>query len=162
MKSIYLFAITLFFFSNLNTQEITMFSSFTGYKYYQDDKEITKDDLKTLLYKNEELKKYWKRSDTQEAISIIALAAEFGFGIWMSAEILNDDPFLTNRDKAKKSLGPALGTIGTGILAGVFMYASNNSKKKAILQYNKQFDKKATFRLIPTSNRNDLELALCF
>ncbi|WP_289644940.1 hypothetical protein [Maribacter aestuarii] len=162
MKSICLLVITSLFTFIVNAQEITMFSSFTGYKYYQDDKEISKDDLQSLLYKNDEVKKFWKKSKTQEAISIVGIASEMSFAVWMTLELLNDDPFLSGRDRAQNALGPALGVIGTGIVGGIFMYASNNSKKKAILTYNKQFDNKTSFRLVPACNENGLGLALQF
>lgn len=162
MKSICLLLITSLFTFIVNAQEITMFSSFIGYKYYQDDKEISKDDLQSLLYRNNEVKKFWKKSKTQEAISIVGIAAEMSFAVWMTLELLNDDPFLSGRDRSQNALGPALGVIGTGIVGGIFMYASNNSKKKAILTYNKQFDNQTSFRLVPTSNENGLGLALQF
>ncbi|MFK7814170.1 MAG: hypothetical protein AB8B59_16855 [Maribacter sp.] len=162
MKYFFFFIIAFFCISNAQSQEITMFSSFTGYKYYEDDHEIDKKELQALLERNEETKAYWKKSKGQNIGAIIGLTAEFGFALWMTSELLNDDANLSGRDKAKNALGPAIGVLGSGIVGGIFMYASSNSKKKAILAYNKQFDKKTTFRLVPTSNQNGLGLALKF
>lgn len=147
---------------SMKAQEITMFSGFSGYKYYQDDKEIDKKELQALFDENEEVKAYWKKAKHQNIGAVIGLTAELGFAFWMTAELLNDDPYLSSRDKAKNALNPAIGVIGTGIIGGIFMYAANNSKKKAILTYNKQFDKTTTFRLVPTSNRYGVGLALKF
>ncbi|MFH6604619.1 hypothetical protein ACEZ3G_14110 [Maribacter algicola] len=148
--------------SGLNAQEITVFPGFWSAEYYQDDERISKKEVKALMAKNEEINAYWKKSKTQGTISSVGLVAEFGFALWMYAEILNDDPYLSNRDKAKNALGPAFGVLGSGVVTGIFMYASSKSKKKAILAYNKQFDNKTTFRLVPTSNKNGVGLALRF
>ncbi|MGI9551694.1 MAG: hypothetical protein ACR2MT_10870 [Aurantibacter sp.] len=162
IKSISVFLLFVSFGSNVNAQEITMFSSFSGNKYYQDDKEIDKKELQALFDKNKEVSTYWKKSKGQELAATIALAAETGFAVWMTLEMLNDDPSLGSRDRVNNALGPALGTLGTGIIGYIFLYSSTNTKKKAILAYNKQFDKKAAFRLVPVSNQNGLGLALKF
>ncbi len=164
MKIVKLLACILIFgafFSDLIAQEITMFSSFSGNKYYQDDNEINKRDLQVLFDKNNEVSMYWKKSKAQELVAKIAIAAEMGFAVWMVLELSNDDVVVSS-DRSRNALGPALGTIGTGIVGGIFLYASINSKKKAILTYNKQFDNKTTVRLVPTLDQKGLGLALQF
>lgn len=56
MRSILAMFILFFCMGSVSAQEITMFPSFSGYKYYQDDKEIDKKELETLLNKNEAIK----------------------------------------------------------------------------------------------------------
>ncbi len=139
-----------------------MFPGFWSPEYYQDDEKISKKQLEFLLAKNEEVNAYWKKSKRQEIVFGVAVIAELGFAIWFYSELLNDSPYLTNREKAENAIGPALGVLGTGILAGIFRNSASKSKKKAILTYNKQFDKKTVYRLTPVSNKNGLGLALKF
>ncbi len=149
------------FVSDLFAQEITMFPSFLGNKYYQDDNEIKKRDLQILFDKNDEVALYWNKSKTQELVAKIAIVAEMGFVVWTLSE-LGKDNVASSKERYSNSLGPALGTIGAGIVGGIFLYSSINFKKKAILTYNKQFDNKTAVRLVPALNQNGLGLALQF
>jgi len=162
IKSITLLLLFVFFSAESSGQEITVFPGFWSSEYYQDDKKIDKKELEALFAKNEEVQAYWKKSKGQEIAAAVALTAEMGFAVWMTLELLNDDPNLYARDRAKNALIPVIGAIGTSIVGTVFMYASAKSKKKAILTYNKQFDKKTAFRLVPVSNQNGVGLALKF
>ncbi|UII76851.1 hypothetical protein LV716_03420 [Flagellimonas sp. HMM57] len=141
------------FMVKVNAQEITTFTGFWGAEYYQDDKELSKKEFKSLLYTNNEAAIYWKKAETNETIGYVALLAQLGLAIWTGAELAKDDG---------NSLEPALGSLGFGILGSLFLHFSNQNAKKAILTYNKQFDNKTTFRLVPTSNRNGIGLALKF
>lgn len=137
----------------INAQEITSFSGFWGQEYYQDDKELTKHEFKNLLNTNNEAATYLKRAETNAAVAYAAYIAQMGFVVWTASELEEDNG---------STLGPALGTIGLGIIGAIFLHQSNKNNKKAILTYNKQFDNKTSFRLVPTSNRNGIGIALKF
>ena len=143
-------------------QEITVFPSLWKFEYYQDDQEITKKELKNLFSKNEEVNILWKKANTKEVVAGVAAIAQFAGTIWGLSELLNDDPMLSSRDKAKNSIGPIAGSLGVGIIGAVFLNSANKSRKRAILTYNKQFDSKTTFRVETVSSVNGLGLALKF
>jgi len=162
LKSISLFLMFTLIATKIYAQEITVFPGFWSSEYYQDDKEIDKKELEVLFAKNAEVQVYWKKAQGQQLAGTIAIAAEMGFVVWWTLELINNDPSLTERDKVKNGIGPALGVIGTGIVGSILIYSSSKSKKKAILTYNKQFDKKTVFHLVPVSDQNGLGLALKF
>ena len=89
-----------------------------------------------------------------------ALVGEIVGVTWGSVELFNNDPFVSDRDKARKAIGPLLGGIGSGIIAIIFLNGSYKARKQAILAYNKQFDDKTAFKLRPVSNENGLGIAL--
>jgi hypothetical protein len=146
--------------TNIMAQEITSFAGMWGMEYYQDDKKITRKEVKDLFSKNEEIIMHWKKADTKEVVAGVALLGQFAVGIWGISELLNDDPNLSNRDKAKNAIGPLAGSLGAGIIGAVFLNSANKSRKRAILSYNKQFDTKTTFRLEPIGNKAGLGLAI--
>lgn len=160
MRSILPLFVLFFCMMSVSAQEITMFPGFWSAEYYQDDQRIDKKELKTLFSKNEAVNAHWKKSKNQELGFVIATTAELGLLVWAYSELLNDSR--SNRDNAKKAVGPLLGGLGAAVVGGIFLNASNKSKRKAILTYNKQFDNKTTFRLVPVSNQNGLGLALKF
>ena len=160
IKSILFLVLLAFFSINASAQEITVFPGFWSSEYYQDDKKIDKKELEALFAKNEEVQAYWKKSKGQEVAGSIAVVAELGFIIWMYSEILDESR--PRQDRAKRSLGPLIGGVGSAVIAGFLLHASNKSKRRAILAYNKQFDKKTAFRLTPVSNQNGVGLALKF
>ena len=143
-------------------QEITSFQGMWSMEYYQDDKKITRKEVKNLFSNNEGVNKHWKKADTKTVVAGVAAIGQFAGAIWGFSELLNDDPSLSNRDKAKNSIGPLAGSIGAGIIGAIFLNSANKSRKNAILTYNKQFDSKTTFRMEPISNNNGLGLALKF
>tara|TARA_R110002167_G_scaffold6554_1_gene30376 strand:- start:209 stop:706 length:498 start_codon:yes stop_codon:yes gene_type:complete len=146
--------------ANSMAQEITSFASMWGMEYYQDDQKIIKKDVKDLFSKNEEVYMHWKKADTKEVVAGVALLGQFAVGIWGISELINDDPNLSNRDKAKNAIGPLAGSLGAGIIGAIFLNSANKSRKRAILSYNKQFDKKTTFRLEPVANGSGFGLAI--
>ncbi|WP_339653133.1 hypothetical protein [uncultured Maribacter sp.] len=152
-----LFVITI---TNILAQEITSFSSMWSMEYYQDDQKITRKDVKDLFSKNDEVYQLWKKADTKEIVAGVALVGEFVGVFWATSELLNDDPSLTNRDKAKNAVGPMAGGIAGAIVGIIYMNSANKSRKRAILSYNKQFDKKATFSFEPVANESGLGLAI--
>ena len=136
-----------------------MFSGFTGYKYYQDDKEISTKELESLFDKNSEVKAHWKKAKVKSTLAGTAFIAELGFAIWTGIELGRDNG---DSIRSKGALAPALATIGTATIAAILFNSANKSKKNAILTYNKQFDNKTAFRLSPISNQNGLGLAIQF
>ncbi len=145
---------------NVSAQEITAFPTMWGMEYYQDDKEITRKEVKSIFSKNEEVYAHWKKANTKDVVAGIALAGEFVGVFWATTELLNDDPTLTNRDRAKNAIGPLAGGLAGAIVGVIYLNSANKSRKRAILSYNKQFDKTTTFRLVPVGNSNGLGVAL--
>lgn len=145
---------------NTRAQEITAFPTMWGMEYYQDDKEITRQEVKSIFSKNEEVYAHWKKANTKGVVAGIALVGEFVGVFWATSELLNDDPNLTKRDKAKNAIGPLAGGLAGAIVGVIYLNSANKSRKRAILSYNKQFDKTTTFRLVPVGNANGLGLAL--
>ena len=141
-------------------QEITSFVNIWGTEFYQDDQEITRKEVKEIFSKNDEVYQHWKKADTKDIIAGVALVGEFVGVFWATSELLNDDPSLTNRDKAKNAVGPMAGGIAGAIVGIIYMNSANKSRKRAILSYNKQFDKKATFSFEPVANESGLGLAI--
>ncbi|SNY94717.1 hypothetical protein [Flagellimonas pacifica] len=136
------------FYSKLGAQEITIFPSFWGYQYYQDDNRITKQDLISLLEKKEESYSYWKKSKTTSTLAYISGAAELGFFAWQMNNYSND----------KNTTGPFLGVLGSFGSFLTFALISNSQKKKAILKYNEGLSKKSVFRLAPSKQGFGLAL----
>ncbi|WP_420603796.1 hypothetical protein [Flagellimonas sp.] len=136
--------------TKLSAQEITIFPSFWGYQYYQDDKRITKKDLISLLEKNEESYSYWKKSKTTSTLAYISGVAELGFFAWQ----------LNNQANDKDITGPFLGVLGSFGSFVTFALISNSQKKKSILKYNEGLTKKTAFKLVPS--RQGFGLALQF
>ncbi|NNC34262.1 MAG: hypothetical protein HKO09_05265 [Croceitalea sp.] len=147
------FTLFVFFGVQINAQEITAFSGMWGSEYYQDDQKITKQELKNLFATNKEVAMLWKKSEANATVGYVAMAGELGFAFWLGAELGKD-----NGDE----LVPAIGTVGTAIIAGIFLSKASKKGREAILTYNKQFDNRTSFRLIPTINKNGLGLALKF
>lgn len=146
--------------TNTIAQEITTFASMWSMEYYQDDQKIAKKEVKALFSKNEEVYMHWKKADTKEIVAGVALVGEFVGVFWGVSELLNDDPLLSNRDKAKNAIGPLAGGLGAAIVGVIFLNSANKSRKRAILSYNKHFDTKTTFRLEPVANESGLGIAI--
>lgn len=155
MKSIgplVFFVLCIMAITKSSAQEITVFPGFWSIEYYQDDRQITKNELKELLNKNEEVKAYWKKSKTNSGLAYAAIAGEFAFAIWTFSELDKDD--------TSNATAPAIGTLGFAVLAGIFINSANKNGKKAILTYNKQFDDKTSYSIVPMGNRDGLGLAI--
>ncbi len=129
-----------------------MFSGFWGQKYYQDDQEITKKQLEILLEKSEELEGYWKKSKVQNTLASIALVSEMGFAFWTGAEMA----------QRNDSTVPVIGTLGSATIAAIFFVSANNSKRKAILGYNKELENRTSLHMVPIGNKDGIGLALKF
>ena len=120
-------ALLLLIYTQSYAQEITMFPGFWGTKYYQNSDPISVGDVGRLMqdvpYANAE----WKKSKAQLTGAWVAVGAQFGFLFWQFNKISN------NESGTPQLIGNiACGAIGIGL-----SIASNNSRKKAILAYNK-------------------------
>lgn len=133
MKHAFLLSfINLFFFFQGSCQEITVFPGFWGPKYYMDSNRIKSSDVAILMKENKFSNKYWHKSKVQNSLSYVALAGQLAFTFY-----LLDNPY--DRKKATTSL---VGNLICGGLAIGFSFASQNSKRKAILYYNENLKKK--------------------
>lgn len=146
--------------STSTAQEITSFVNIWGTEFYQDDQKITRKDVKELFSKNDEVYQHWKKADTKDIVAGVALVGEFVGVFWATSELLNNDPLLTNRDKAKNAVGPLAGGIVGALVGIIYMNSANKSRKQAILTYNKQFDDKTTFKIEPVANGAGVGLAI--
>lgn len=126
---------------SVKAQEVTMFPGFWGYKYYQDDEQINKKQLESLLIKNDDIYLSWKKSKQFETLAIVAIGAETGFLVWELNNISNN----------KSPTGPLIGVLASGVVGIIFIYKSINLKKKAILKYNKNLEKATTFKIRPSN-----------
>ncbi len=138
----FLIGITCLISTGLNAQEITMFPSFWGYEFYQDDERIDREQLASLFENNQETLDLWKKSNTLESLAWVSFAAETGFAIWTFKDLQNDE----------HSIVPALATLGSAVAVVIFTQLSNKNKKEAILRYNQGLESKTTFRIEPSKN----------
>lgn len=141
-------------------QELTMFPSFWGMEFYQDDAELKKKDFMTLLKTHDAAYAHWKKGNTQELYAGVAAVGQIGLLIW-GLEALNRDG-VSDRHRANAAIGPLAGSLGAAVLGGIFMNASYKAKRRAILTYNKQFDQKTALHVVPTLDHNGLGVALRF
>ena len=142
---------------SLNAQELSIFPNAFSTKYFQDDKEITRTEFKTLLVDYEPSETYWKRKATNEILFYGTYTLSLGAAFWTGAELGR------NRDDAD-ILAPASITLGGFLISLIFLSESNKNLKNALLIYNKQFDdpQKTSYRLVPVGNANGIGLALKF
>lgn len=144
-----LIVLSIFSF-NVQAQELTMFSGFLDYQYYQDDQRIKKAELVSLMETNTEAFSHWKKSRTFETLSWVALASEVGFFVWEVTD--NDDP---SNDTATK-----IGVFGSLAAVITFSVIAHHQKKNAILKYNKSLEKQTAFKIVPS--KKGLGIALQF
>ncbi len=148
-----------FFFSNTKAQEISIFSGFWAPEYYQDDERITKKEAKKLLLEYDESAVYWKKKATNDALFGVTYTLSLGSAVWLGAELARENETDDNGDIT----APAIATLGGLIISSIFLYGSSKNAKKAVLNYNKQFDKKTTsFHLEPVLDTDGFGFALKF
>ena len=152
MKTIPILLILFFCLTAAKAQEITAFPGFWSTEYYEDDTKITKQELKTLFAKNEEVNRYWKKSNKNETAAYLAIAGQTAGAFWLGAEL--------GSDTSSDLLAPLATSLGFAIIAGIFINSANKNAKKAILTYNKQFDTKTTYSVEALGNKNGLGIAI--
>jgi hypothetical protein len=160
IKSLSFLIVFFLYGSVLQGQEVTIFPSFWGMDFYQDDQELDKKQFIQLLKTNDAAYAHWKKSNTQEILSGVAFAGQVGLLLWGVEEWTRDG--VSERDRANAALGPIAGSLVVAVLTGIFMNASNKSKRRAVLTYNKRFDKQTSFRLVPAMNQNGMGIGLRF
>lgn len=153
MKKLILFIFLFGYILKSEAQEITMFSGFFDYQYYQDDKRITKKELINLIETNEEAMTHWNRSKTYSTLSLVALASEIGFFAW---EVADNKPY----ENESNNTITKIGVFGSFAAVLTFGFISHSQKKKTILKYNQGLDRKTTFKIKPTNN--GIGLAIVF
>ena len=124
----------------IKAQELTMFSGFLNYQYYQDDKKISRKKFVSLLEKDIVAFDHWKKSKTFNTLSLVALASEAGFAAWEITD--NNDP---SNDTVTK-----IGVYGSFAAVIAFGILSHSQKKKATLKYNQGLDNSNAFSIKPS------------
>lgn len=125
------FIITAFVsLSDINAQEITMFPGFWGVKYYQDDSQISKQQVESLMLTDTEANQLWQKSKQHMTIGWIAFGVEVGFLVWQ----------LNRSSNNESQTVPLIGVLGSAGVAIGFGLSANKLKKKAILKYNNNSD----------------------
>jgi len=112
--------------SNINAQEITMFPGFWKVNYFQDDKQISKQEVETLMLNDGPSNELWQKSKNQLVLAYVAIGGQFAFLGLANSTISNGG-----------EAGPAL--VGSLVSAGVAVglsLSSGNLRRKAILSYN--------------------------
>lgn len=143
MKRSVLFILFSISFFTISAQELSMFSGFFDYQYYQDDKRIAKKEVVQLLETNQDARAHWKKSKTLSTLSYVALASEIGFFL---NEVLDNKPY----ENTKNNTINDIGVYGSFAAALTLSIVSRAQKKKAILKYNQGLDKKkTTFQIKP-------------
>ncbi|MEZ4888656.1 MAG: hypothetical protein R3E32_28280 [Chitinophagales bacterium] len=129
-KHLLIIITTVIFTNNIHAQEITMFPGFWSTKYYQDDSQISKQQVESLMLKDSEANQLWQKSKQHMTIGWIAFGAEVGFLFWQLNKASNNE----------SQTVPLIGVLGSAGVATGFSLSANNLKKKSILKYNSNAD----------------------
>ncbi len=136
------------FITKVTAQEITVFPGFWSEKYYQDDTQISKKQVETLMLSDAEASTYWQKSKNHMTIAWVAFGAEVGFLVWQ----------LNRGNNGDSQTVPLIGVLGSAGVAIGFALSSSNLKKKAILSYNNNLETN-TLYLGPTQDGLGLSLS---
>jgi len=140
--------ITFSLSTEIQAQEITEFRGPWNVQYFQDDVQITGKEVKSLILQYDKSAELWKKWQQQSLVAGVTLIGTIGFAVWGQ---VNDN---ANRSTAIPIIG-LIATAGTSI---GFSTAAFNSRKKAILTYNSQFDDRSA-HLGPSNNGLGLTVA---
>lgn len=113
-------------------QELTMFPSFAGYVYYQEDIKIKKAEVNELMKANEITNFHWKKSKKHQNIATLALGGQLVTAFLALNSLNNSFGPADNKDLI--FLASSFGAAGIAI---GFSFSSAKLKKKSILGYNK-------------------------
>jgi hypothetical protein len=134
------------------SQEMTVFLGLTGYEYYEDDRKLIQEEVRTLLSHNLVAFDHWKTSRTYNTIAFGSGAIALGTAI-----------AVLTREKDRSTPGGLIATsIGTTLLSIIFTLSANNQKKKTVLSYNRGLEQKTIARWKPKINSNGLGISLHF
>ena len=121
------------FNAKIDAQELTMFQGFFGYQYYQDDIEISKTEVNSLMQEHDLTKTYWNKSVYHKKYAFIALGTQLATAyLAIRSGNNNLNPTVTGKTKLLLAASITSALVGVG-----FSFSSASLKKKAILGYNK-------------------------
>jgi len=151
MKIKLLFSIlALIFFVSFKSsaQELSMYPGFWKMQYYQDSEKISKGEFENLILQDVKSAELWNKSKKQMAYGLGAFGVQLGFFAWQ----------IVRRNDGESQTLPVVGGLASAGVAIAFILSSNNSKKKAILQYNDSKDT-GVINIGPTYNGMGLVLS---
>lgn len=151
--SLGIIVLVLFYHTISYTQEITMFPGFWSPKYYQNSDQITSKEVGLLMQEVDFAHQLWRKSNTQNTVAWVALGAQLGFSVYT----------LSHLDSRRKSLNGLVGSLVCSAISIGYSFASQNTKRKAILSYNKFIKEKHSQSLYQiTPSKEGLGIALHF
>lgn len=152
LKALFTLGIIALISTNLSAQEITAFPGIWGEQFYQDKEKLSWKEVNKIMMESQMAQAEWQKSKKLALGGLVFGAANLGSTIWL----------VSNLDKNEPLTGPIIAAAGTGLAGMIFFKASAKNKKMAILNYNEGLDNGTSFRLVPTSNRYGVGLALKF
>ncbi|MFC4096505.1 hypothetical protein [Euzebyella saccharophila] len=138
--------------TQVTAQEITSFPGMWGHDFYQDKEKLTWKEVDKIMSESQAAQLNWQKSKKNLLAGSIVGALNFGSGIW----------FIVNEVDNKPVTGPAIAFAATGLVGSIFFHKAMKNKKEAILNYNESLERETSFKLVPTSNKNGVGLALKF
>ncbi len=123
----------------ISAQKVSMRSGFAKSNFYLGEESITKVDMTNLMKKDGTSWKHWKRSNTFNTLSWVALITEAGFATW---NIIDKNP------ENERAANIGVYTSLAGVI--VFSLLSHGQRKKAISSYNSKFDQFNVFTIKPS------------
>ena len=145
-KITFCIVLMLAYLSNLHSQEISMFPSpLIGNMYFQDDTQISKVQVESLLSAYEPARTYWYKAKEHTTITWLSAIATFGCYVWAasidsSGGDINDVRF------------PAISSIAFAGMSIGFLWSAQNLRRKAILNYNAQATNQSYYQIRSTEN----------
>lgn len=138
--------------TDLFAQEITSFPGMWGEEFYQDKEKLTWKEINKIMMESQVAQVQWQKSKKQALGGLVFGAVNFGSTIWLISNLDDNEPLT----------GPIIAAAGSGLVGAIFFKMASKNKKEAILNYNDNLGAGTSFRLVPTSNKNGLGLALKF
>ncbi len=144
MQIKYILSCTLVIFLSLrvSAQEISTFNGLWGAEFYQDNQEISKSELESLLKTNPEAYSMWNKHKRYTGFGIISAGVQIGFGAW----------YIMRRKDDESIAVPFIGFAAATATTIVFIISADSHKKNAFLNYNQGLDEGVSLKLGPTYN----------
>ncbi len=118
--------------------------------YYQDNTEISKDEVTALMETNPKALEDWNKADTYFTISLVSTGLQLGATIYYIRQ-------LTSLETT--SVAPLYALAGFSVISITFDYLSRNARNRAILNYNHDLDAQSNLSLGVTPNGVGLVLS---
>lgn len=138
--------------SKIACQEITMFPGLWGPKYYLNSDHISPQHVSKSMKEFEYTHRLWQKSKTQNTVAWIALGAQLCFSYYT----------LTNLDNRKRATNGLIGNLVCGAISIGYSLTSQNTKRKAILSYNKLIKEKKENSQFYTPSSSGLGIVMHF